>query len=118
MNCFVSLVRMPDIEVMTNSEKEKMASTKKYIEEHHTAVILRTKERYQDVLAELYFLQNGGNMMDFTVWRKKPPASFLDYVKSQPLELNGVVSVIEEIASACNTSGTCFVCVNLFCCFV
>ncbi|CAH0604496.1 unnamed protein product [Chrysodeixis includens] len=30
--------------------------------------------RFTEQLSELYFLQAGGNMMDYAVWRKRPPA--------------------------------------------
>ncbi|XP_060810782.1 helicase domino [Amyelois transitella] len=32
------------------------------------------RERITEQLSELYFLQAGGNMMDYAAWRKRPPA--------------------------------------------
>ncbi|XP_047021006.1 helicase domino [Helicoverpa zea] len=32
------------------------------------------RDRFTEQLSELYFLQAGGNMMDYAVWRKRPPA--------------------------------------------
>lgn len=40
----------------------------------------------QDV-GELFFLQSGGNMMEFLTWKKKPPtAHYLNFLKSHQLE--------------------------------
>ena len=76
---------MPSIEVVSSCGNN-MEEQRKKIKDHHTIVMLQTKDKFQDVLAELFFLQNGGNMMDFLTWKKKPPAIFMDYVKSHPLE--------------------------------
>lgn len=64
-----------------------MESLRKRVVDHHSAVGEQTKEKFQDVLAELFFLQNGGNMMDFIPWKRKPPATYFDFVKVTPLEI-------------------------------
>ena len=63
-----------------------MEMIRKRVQEHRIASVLQTKERFQDVLAELFFLQNGGNMMDLPAWKKKPPAIYSDYMKIHLLE--------------------------------
>jgi len=78
---------MPAVEVPTSLEEQRIEPMRKRVKEHHAAMGLQTKERFQEVLAELFFLQNGGNMMDLISWKKKPPAIYYDYVKTQPLEL-------------------------------
>lgn len=78
---------MPAIELPASQEEQKVELLKKRIKDHHIAIGLQTKEKFQDVLAELYFLQNGGNMMEYLVWKRKPPNSYFDFVKSQPLEI-------------------------------
>ena len=79
---------MPAVEVPpTSFEDPTMESLRKRVRDHHLALCLQTKERFQEVLAELFFLQNGGNMMDLATWKRKPPAVYYDYVKTQPLEL-------------------------------
>ena len=43
--------------------------------------------RHADNVAELYFLQSNGNMMDFPAWRKKPPVpQFLTFKKNYRLD--------------------------------
>lgn len=55
--------------------------------DHHVAVGEQTREKFQDVLAELFFLQSGGNMMDFIAWKRKPPPPYHEYVKRTPIEI-------------------------------
>ncbi|KAJ8723044.1 hypothetical protein PYW07_004224 [Mythimna separata] len=47
------------------------------------------RESFTEQLSELYFLQAGGNMMDYGVWRKRPPApallAFLEARRPPPL---------------------------------
>lgn len=78
---------MPAIELPASQEDQKVELLRKRIKDHHIAIGLQTKEKFQDVLAELCFLQNGGNMMEFLVWKKKPTPNYFEYVKSHPLEI-------------------------------
>lgn len=47
------------------------------------------RERFTEQLSELFFLQAGGNMMDYAVWRKRPPApqlvAFLEARRPPPV---------------------------------
>lgn len=47
------------------------------------------RDRFTDQLSELFFLQAGGNMMDYAAWRKRPPApqlvAFLEARRPPPL---------------------------------
>lgn len=62
--------------------------------------------RYSDHVAELFFLQTGGNMMEYPVWRKKANTpQFLNFMKSYrleppPLEESSSSSVSAESAAA------------------
>lgn len=54
---------------------------------------LRMKQiqaKHADHVAEIYFLQTGGNMMDFPTWRKKPEnqrtSDFLNFSRQYQLE--------------------------------
>lgn len=43
--------------------------------------------RYVQDVGELFFLQSGGNMMEFLIWKKKPlTAHYLNFLKSHQLE--------------------------------
>ncbi|KAI9564810.1 hypothetical protein GHT06_008551 [Daphnia sinensis] len=78
---------MPAVDLPNNFEDHKMESLRKRVKDHHIAMGLQTKEKFQEVLSELYFLQSGGNMMDFLSWKRKPPTAYFEFVKTQPLEL-------------------------------
>jgi E1A-binding protein p400, N-terminal len=41
---------------------------------------------YDEALAEMFFLENGGNMMDFASWRKKPTQQFLAFAGNRRIE--------------------------------
>lgn len=43
--------------------------------------------RYTDHVAEIYFLQTGGNMMEYTIWRKRAQVpEFLNFLKAYRLD--------------------------------
>lgn len=95
---------MPAVDLPNSFEDQKMESLRKRVRDHHIGVGLQAKEKFQDVLAELYFLQNGGNMMDFLSWKKKPPATYYEYVKTQPLEIQAAEAEVPLFVSP-STSG-------------
>lgn len=96
---------MPAVDLPNNFEDHKMESLRKRVKDHHIAMGLQTKEKFQEVLSELYFLQSGGNMMDFLSWKRKPPATYFEYVKTQPLEVE--IPTIEDspLFTSPNTAG-------------
>ena len=44
------------------------------------------KESYYDNLTECFFLQNGGQFMDYYPWRKKPTLQLVHFLKSGLLD--------------------------------
>jgi len=102
---------MPAVEVPTSLEEQRIEPMRKRVKEHHAAMGLQTKERFQEVLAELFFLQNGGNMMDLISWKKKPPAIYYDYVKTQPLELPDDKAIVSY--TPCTSNGKLGFCLIL-----
>ncbi|CAG4906239.1 unnamed protein product [Colias eurytheme] len=53
---------------------DDISSLRKRILEYKLLRLKNLRDRYTEQLSELYFLQAGGNMMDYATWRKKPPA--------------------------------------------
>ncbi|XP_039253757.2 helicase domino-like [Styela clava] len=49
--------------------------------EIHKAKLKEKLELYKECLTELFFLQNGGNCMDFIQFKKRPSAKLLEYLK-------------------------------------
>lgn len=68
---------------------EETASMRKKICDYRNSEIKSNKEKYQEHLAELFFLQSGGNIMDYLSWRRRPVQQFLAFLKTNALESDG-----------------------------
>ncbi|XP_023242373.1 helicase domino-like, partial [Centruroides sculpturatus] len=68
---------------------EETASMRKKICDYRNNEIKSNKEKYQEHLAELFFLQSGGNIMDYLSWRRRPVQQFLAFLKTNALESDG-----------------------------
>ena len=44
------------------------------------------KANFREKLQELYFLQTGGHMVDFLIWKKRPSSQFLAFLNSNRLD--------------------------------
>ncbi|XP_054090786.1 helicase domino isoform X1 [Zeugodacus cucurbitae] len=55
------------------SAPEDINALKKRILEQKYLRLRSLRERHTENVAELFYLQSGGNMMDYPTWRKKPP---------------------------------------------
>ncbi|GBP63608.1 Helicase domino [Eumeta japonica] len=70
---------------------------RKRILEHKLIRLKNMRERLTEQLSELYFLQAGGNMMDYAAWRKRPPTpqllAFLD-ARRPPALVSGSASAL------------------------
>ena len=54
--------------------------------EHKLKTLHDLQESYKERLAELFFLENGFNMMDFMAWKKRPSPTLHNYMTSRKLE--------------------------------
>ncbi|XP_055631475.1 helicase domino isoform X2 [Toxorhynchites rutilus septentrionalis] len=64
-----------------------ISALKKLILEHKYMRLRCIKEKYSEHVAELFFLQSCGTMMDYPVWRKKPHTpAFLNFMRTYKLE--------------------------------
>lgn len=80
--------RAPDESVLaTGDARERIAAVKKRILEHKHLRLKSFKEKHAENVAEWFFLQSGGNLMDYQVWRKKPQTPELtNFMRSHRLE--------------------------------
>ena len=62
------------------------------------ANVKKLKETYNDKLTELFFLQNGGNMMDFQVWKKRSNQQLFVYLSSQRLDDEEEKTINDEVS--------------------
>ncbi|KAL9916253.1 helicase domino isoform X1 [Glossina fuscipes] len=87
----------------SNKLKNNPQALKKLILEQKYLRLRSLKEKHSENVAELFYLQTGGNMMDYPTWRKKPPTpQFITY--SNAYRLDQLVS--DERTSAPNTPNT------------
>ena len=86
-----SLSRQPICSIDTKSKG--LSGTKsfrsKVLKTHKTKLAL-LKLSYDALLKEKFFLESGGNFMDFLIWKKKPNALRDQYLKQQDLEVGDV----------------------------
>lgn len=71
------------------SDTDSIINIKKRNINHRLHRLKQIKENHADHVAEIYFLQTGGNMMDYPTWRKKAQTTdFLNFMKQYRLEPN------------------------------
>lgn len=67
--------------------RERIAAVKKRILEHKHLRLKSVKERHAEHVAEWFFLQSGGNLMDYQLWRKKPQTpELINFMRLHRLE--------------------------------
>jgi E1A-binding protein p400 len=64
----------------------EIANYRKLILEHKHGDLSEIKENYTEHLTELFFLQNGGNLMDYHQWKKRSPAQLNQFLRSGALD--------------------------------
>ena len=65
---------------------EEIANYRRPIIDYKTNELTEIKEKYTEDLCELFFLQNGGNIMDYYSWKKRPTAMLINFLKSGSLD--------------------------------
>lgn len=67
--------------------RERIAAVKKRILEHKHLRLRSVKEKHAEHVAEWFFLQSGGNLIDYQVWRKKPQTpELINFMRVHRLE--------------------------------
>lgn len=66
---------------------DDLAALKRRILEHKYMRLRSVREKYSEHVSELFFLQQGGNMMDYPTWRKKPQSpQFITFSRQHRLD--------------------------------
>ncbi|XP_022250926.1 helicase domino-like [Limulus polyphemus] len=65
---------------------EETARMRNKILAHKIQQLKRNKDKYTEHLTEFFFLQNGGNMMDYFLWRKRATPQLMAYLKAHVLD--------------------------------
>ncbi|XP_075165113.1 domino helicase [Haematobia irritans] len=96
----------PKTSINNNSNSslaQDIQGLKKRILEQKYSRLRRLKEKHSENVAELFYLQIGGNMMDYPTWRKKGPTpQFIAY--SNAYRLDQLVN--DERTSAASTTAS------------
>lgn len=80
-----------------NSASESTKESRLKLVRLKRAKMLNMKKRYEDLLREKFFLEAGGNMMDYQVWKKRPNILKEQYMKQH--DLDSEPSTFEELLS-------------------
>lgn len=68
-------------------DESDVSGYRRWIIEHKTKKMRMAREKYAEATAELFFLCQGGNMMDYNAWRKRPPNSeYLHFLRQHRLD--------------------------------
>jgi len=72
--------------ILNDIEKQEMPLTeqlrRQYKHDRQLALV-QTKMAYHEHLTELFFLQNGGNLVDYYEWKKRPNEILASYLRSK-----------------------------------
>ncbi|XP_038075148.1 helicase SRCAP-like isoform X2 [Patiria miniata] len=74
--------------------------------EHKLKDLHDLQDGYKDKLAELFFLENGYNMMDFLAWKKRPSATLNNFMTSRKLEGQEEEITINDEVKVITNSGS------------
>lgn len=58
--------------------------------------MLKTKLSYREHLTEMFFLQNGGNLVDYYVWKKRPNTLLACYIRSEDCDTDATFCIGDE----------------------
>ncbi len=64
----------------------EIANYRKLICDEKRREMAKIKVSYKEQLTELFYLQNGGNIMDYFVWKKRPTVHLIDFLRSGKLD--------------------------------
>ncbi len=87
---------MPQTEERPPANAE-VAELRRQVLQERLTDLKKLKDTYNDKLTELFFLQNGGNMMDFLAWKKRPNQQLFVYLSSQRMDDEEEKTINDEV---------------------
>ena len=87
--CVASFDELKDVKTKTehqNTTSDNIKKLRKKLLDKRRVQMSETKALYERLLQERFFLEGGGNMMDYQVWKKKPNILKEQYMKQHDLE--------------------------------
>ena len=89
---------MPQTEERPPANAE-VAELRQQVLQERLTDIKKLKDNYNNKLTELFFLQNGGNMMDFLAWKKRPNQQLFVYLSNQRMDDEEEKTINDEVCS-------------------
>ncbi|RVE42282.1 hypothetical protein evm_013069 [Chilo suppressalis] len=84
--------KRPKLAVAAAVAADDASALRRRILEAELSRLRNLREKFTEQLSELYFLQAGGNMMDYVAWRKRPPTAqlvaFLETRRPPPIAVS------------------------------
>lgn len=77
---------MPQSVAIPGNASEEVKELRRKVVEYFYQNIELLKKRYQHSLQELFFLQHGGNIIDFHLWRRRPTPQWINYQATHKFE--------------------------------
>ena len=78
--------RVGDKSTAPSAEFSEVAKLRQLVIGYYNGELETLKANFREKLQELYFLQTGGNMMDFLLWKKRPSPQLLGFLNSNRLD--------------------------------
>ena len=85
---------------------QRLADTRNKVLQHYGSILEDLKVNFQETLTQLFFVQSGGNMVDYPAWKMRPTSHLVSYLTSQRLDDSKLVfpTVTSSIPSKSETS--------------
>ena len=69
-----------------DDNQQRLLDTRNKVLKHYTAVVDDLRMNFQEKLTQLFFVQSGGNMVDYPAWKVRPFPHLVSYLNSQRLD--------------------------------
>ncbi|KAG8223943.1 hypothetical protein J437_LFUL003751 [Ladona fulva] len=86
------------------AESEEVAAKRRKVCDYKTANVKTVKGSYVEDVSELCFYENGGFLVDYPLWRKRPVPQLINYLKTHRLDSDEDIPLPEiKVSSAGGT---------------
>lgn len=70
---------------------QRLSDTQNKVIKHYTNILDDLKANFQETLTQIFFIQSGGNMVDYPSWKMRPTPHLLSYLTSQWLDDSKII---------------------------
>lgn len=69
-----------------DDNQQRLLDTRNKVLKHYTTIVDDLRMNFQEKLTQLFFVQSGGNMVDYPAWKGRPSPHLISYLNSQRLD--------------------------------